>query len=454
MIRRWYQTTFVSLQDPNYRILWTGSMFSMLAFMMSFTVQAVVAFELEGTNSAVGLVALGFGASMVILGPMGGVIADRVSKRPLVFVGQMIVAAALFATGLLLVLGGMTIIWLTLLTAVMGLAFTFLGPARQAWVGEMVPPRNLANAVALGQLSMNISRVAAPLLAGLMIGSAAIGSGGTYIFMASLYGIVLLTVYILPPTKAKPAHERRAVTTELRAGVRYVARHSALRVLMLPFLAIVVIGFAFQIVLPALLERHLDREATDIGLILTVNAVAALVVSVGLAGMVGTKWAWPLMLGCGVLLGLGFLLLSAAPSFEFALLAMVVMGPGLSGFMLINNSLIMANTSPAYFGRVMSLTMLAFGVQGVLSLPTGILADAIGERQILVVAGIAVLIVVALGSAAYAALGRSGALRADPVSALSAVAAPRRVLARPHGIAMVVGQKSGESVRLATGSGD
>ena len=287
-----------------------------------------------------------------------------------------------------------------------------------------------------------------------MIGSAAIGSGGTYIFMASLFGIVLLTVYILPPTKAKPASERRAVTTELRAGVSYVARHRALRVLMLLFLAIVVIGFAFQIVLPALLERHLDREATDIGLILTVNAVAALVVSVGLAGMVGTKWAWPLMLGCGVLLGLGFLLLSVAPSFEFALLAMVVMGPGISGFMLINNSLIMANTSPAYFGRVMSLTMLAFGVQGVLSLPTGILADAIGERQILVVAGIAVLVVVALGTAAYVALGRSGALRADRESVLPALTVRRRAVASPQGIAMVVGQKSGESVRLATGSGD
>jgi len=459
MLTTWFRTTFEALWVPEYRILWAGSLFATLGFMMSFTVQAVVAFEIGGSNSAVGMVQLGLGASMLILGPMGGVIADRVSKRPLVFWGQVMVGVSLAATGVLLITGELTILWLTLMTALMGIAFSFMGPARQAWVGELVPRRLLPNAVALSQLSMSISRVGAPLMAGVMLGTAFIGAGGTYLFMASLYIIVVATLFLLPPTKAKPKAERRAVRTELMAGFRYVGANPVLRLLMLLFMALVVVGFTFQVVLPAFLERHLDRAPTDIGLILTVSAVSSLVASVLVAGMVASKWAWVLMLGGGVLAGVGFLLLSIAPNFGLAVLTMVVMGPGLAVFMLINNALIMANTSPAYFGRVMSLTMLAFGVQGVLALPAGILADSLGERQTLALGGFLVLGVVALGAMGYLSLMRQGLLRPRAersperaeVEAPQPVPAGRAIVPRPHGVAMMVGQKTGAAARFASG---
>ena len=410
MLRGWRHTTFQALENPQYRLLWLGSLFSMLAFMMQWTVQAVVAFDLAGTNSAVGLVQLGVGLSMLILGPFGGVVADRVSKKPLVFWGEFAVAVSMAATGVLILLGVLTILWLVLLTAVMGLVFAFLGPALQAWVGQMVPPHLLPNAVALTQLSMNMSRVGAPLLAAIMLSSATIGAGGAYLFMGALFIVVLATISRLPATRAKPKAQRRSVTTELVEGLRYVRGDSALRALMLLFVAVVVLGFMWQVVLPAFLERHLDRAPTDIGLILTVNAIAALAVSLPLAGIVGTKWAWPAMLGAAAVLGAGFLLLAVAPSFELALLTMLVLGPGLSGFMLVNNSLIMALTDPAYFGRVMSLTMLAWGVQGALALPFGALADSVGEREMLAIVGIALLAITVMGTTVILGLARRGGL--------------------------------------------
>ena len=157
MIRRWARTTFLALGNPQFRLLWIGSLFSMLAFMMQWTAQAVVAFDLGGTNSAVGLVQLGIGLSMLVLGPIGGVIADRVSKKPMVFWGQTIVAASFVATGAMILAGALTLPWLVVLTAVMGVVFAFTGPTQQAWVGEMVPPSMLPNAVALSQLAGNAS---------------------------------------------------------------------------------------------------------------------------------------------------------------------------------------------------------------------------------------------------------------------------------------------------------
>ena len=414
MIRRWITTTFQALGNSQYRLLWIASLFSMLAFMMQWTVQAVVAFDLAGTNSAVGLVQLGIGLSMLILGPFGGVIADRVSKKPMVFWGQLIIAASFFVTGGMILAGALTLAWLVLLTAAMGLVFAFLSPALQAWVGEIVPYKMLPNAVALSQLAANGSRVAGPLVAGMMLGAAAIGAGGAYLFMGALFIVVLSIVSRLPATRAKPAAERRTVSVELMEGVSYVASTPALRTLMVLLTAVVVLGFMWQIVLPALLERHLDRSPTDVGLMLTANAVAALAVALPLAGIVGTRWAWPAMFACIALLGVGFFLLAAAPSFTTALLATLALGPGLSGFMLVNNALIMSNTNPGYFGRVMSLTMLSWGFQGALSLPFGALADAIGEREMLAIIGVLLLVVAVVGGLHTLRLARRGELTRPP----------------------------------------
>ena len=408
--QQWFRTTFQALSNPQYRLLFIGSVFSMLAFMMQWTVQSVVAFELGGTNSAVGVVHLGVGVSMLVLGPFGGVVADRVSKKPMLFWGQTIVALSFFVTGALIFLELLTLPLLVLLTAVMGLVFAFLSPAQQAWVGEMVPQKILPNAVALSQLAANGSRVVGPLIAGTMLGVTAIGAGGAYIFMGLLFIAVIFAVWLLPATQAKPKDERNSVGEELLAGLRYVAGSAPIRTLMVLLVAIVVLGFMWQIVLPAFLERHLGRATTEVGFVLTINAVGALIVALPLTSIVGTRWAWPAMLGCGILLGIGFLLLARAETFNGVLFAVFLMGPGLSGFMLVNNALIMSNIAPGYYGRVMSLTMLAWGLQSTMSLPFGFLADSIGERQMLTLLGIGVIAVVVVGCAVAIRLAQRGLL--------------------------------------------
>jgi MFS family permease len=86
---------------------------------------------------------------------------------------------------------------------------------------------------------------------------------------------------------------------------------------------------------------------------------------------------------------------------------MVVVGLGSTGFQMLNNALQMSETDPAYYGRVMSLTMLAWGSQSITALPYGFLADEIGERSALLVMGLAVLGLLALSSSAWAAVRRT-----------------------------------------------
>lgn len=386
--------TFGSLRIRNYRMLWSGSLLATTAFMMSFMLVPSVAFDIAGTNTAAGLAQLGSGIGMFLVSPIGGVIADRKHKKPLVLTGQAIPALVILTTGILILADVITIPMLTAATLIMGLGFAFMGPARQAWVGELVPPASLPNAIALQQIAQNVSQVVAPLLIAILVGTW-LGIGGSYLFMASLFLVVLPLTSSLPNTEPTKK-ERRPIFTDLVEGVRYVWSDLRLRTLWLGFVGMVICGFAFQTLLPGLLSEELDRPPTDVGVIFLALAVAGLMASIPLAGLAHTRWAWPALLSMGLAVAIGFVLLSTAPSYGMVIVAGIPLGIGRSGFMLLDNALLMSNAEPPYYGRVMSLAMMGFGSQALLAPLWGLLADAIGVRQTLVVVGVAAATVTTL----------------------------------------------------------
>ena len=395
----WLRRTFSALDIPEYRVLWLGTTASMLAFTMSMPVQSVVAFDIAGTNSAVGVVSLGSGLAMLLLGPFGGVLADRLSKRMVLLFAQGMIGLIYLALGILVISGHISLLLLAGGTFIMGLGFTTIGPARQAYVGELVPPRRLANAVALSQLSQTFARVVSPLTAGVLIGIAVVGAGGTYLVMASLFVYVIITLRSLPPTRARVGGN--SMLADLRAGLAHVRDNRRRALLAVLFPATVMAGFSFQAVLPGLLEHQLDEPARMVGPMIAVSAIGGFTAAILLAGVAGGRRAWMLMFGGMGMLATGLFLLAAAPHIATALGAMVVVGAGTGGFQLMNNSLLMLESEPPFHGRVMSLTTLAWGLNGFVALPIGMLADRFGERTVIAGQGVAVLVVTALGALYY-----------------------------------------------------
>ncbi len=386
--------TFAALQNHDYRRLWSGSMLATTAFMMSFMLVPSVAFEITGSNASAGLAQMGSGIGMFVVSPIGGVIADRFRKKPLVLAGQCLPALVILAVGILIVTDRITVPLLTLGTLIMGLGFSFMGPARQAWVSELVPRPALPNAIALQQLAQNIAQVGAPLFIALLVGNV-IGIGGAYLFMASVFLVVLPLTLSLPDTPPSGG-ERRALRTELAAGVGYVWRDLRLRTLWLGFIGIVVCGFAFQTLLPGLLEQELGRESTEIGPVFLVLAIAGLLVNLQLAAIVGTRWAGAALVAMGVIMAAGFAAVALAPNYGVLLASAVPLGIGRSGFMLVDNALLMSNADPSYHGRVMSLAMMGFGTQSLLAPVWGALADAVGVRQTLGLVGLVAALITAI----------------------------------------------------------
>ena len=396
-IHGWRANTFLALEHPQFRILFAGTLFATLAYMMMFVAQSVVSFDLGGTNSAVGLVSMGTGISMLIGSPWGGVIADRMNRKYLIVLGQGAGAVMLALTGVLLLLDLVNLPLMFILTLILGATFVFMGPARNAFTADIVGPRLIGNAVALNQLAHSWGMPIAPMLAALLLESA-VGGGGTYVVMGILVSIGVLSMAVMPNTgKPQQQGEQRSPMSDLLDGIRYVTQRPPLRLMILLFMATVVIGFMFRVLTPALLEHHLDRQSTDMGLMMTVNGIASAVLAIGVAGLATSRWSWPLIFILMGVMGLGYLVMSQAQTYGVAVASMMLLGPGLQGPTLLLQAKIVMNTESAYLGRVTAFTMMSWGISSVSGGPAGVLADLLGEREVL--AGVALLtfVFVALG---------------------------------------------------------
>lgn len=387
MLSRWAHDTFFALRYPHYRTLWIGTTLAFLAFMMSWIVQSVVAFDLTGKNAAVGVVGLGQGVSQLLIAPFGGVLADRVSKRKLVLIGQTTMGITFAVVGVLVLTDNITILLLLISTFIMGVVFSFIGPARQAWIGELLPQEVMGNGIALQQVAMTATRVLGPVIAGLLVGASFVGAGGAYLFMAGIFVIVIATLISLPPTK-NTAKKGSSVLGDFVLGFHQVSRKPRLALLVLSFIGVVIAGYSWQVLLPGMLENELQIDPEkSVGWLVSASALSGLTITLLMASRAGSPAAWKLMFIGAAMIGAALLLLAVTPSYGAAIGIMLLLGAGTGAFQMLNNSLIMQECDPQYFGRVMALTFMAWGFNGLVGLPFGLLADAMGERETLFIMG-------------------------------------------------------------------
>lgn len=388
--RRGKVDTYASLRIPVYRVLFIIGAFGFVATQSQAIARGWLANELSASNTGLGGVFMAFGVPMLVATPMGGVAADRYSKRTiLVLTNVLLTLSALWIA--LAVSFDFVEYWMLLATSAMqATAFSFLVPSRMALTGEVVGRDLISNAIVLGQMSMNSARIIGPAIAGMFIGIAWIGTAGVYYFSAVLSGTAMLGCFRLPP-----GHPREEAGTTARSefadSLRYVwqRRHVA-NLLLVSFVAVMV-GFPFVAFLPRYATEILDVGSSGYGFLAAASAVGAVLVSMFIAGRSAGSAAWRIQAVSGVLFGAMLVALAVAPGYAAAVVAIAAVGAASAGFQAMNNSIVLAMSDLEYHGRVQSLMMLSFSGFGMAALPLGALADAIGLRETLAIMGTAVI---------------------------------------------------------------
>jgi MFS family permease len=400
---RYLSRTFYSLENQQFRILWFGTLFSFLGMQMQVIARGYLAFTLTGTNSALGGVMLAFGVPQLLLGLWGGVIADRLPKRKTLLVMQTVVAtnSAWVAT---MIEFDMVAYWMLIVaSAVQGAAFAFIGPARQAFISDLVGRQSIGNAVVLQQLSMNSTRVIGPAVAGALIAIPLIGVAGVYYLTTAGFVIATITMMRLPAGDPAPGASDRSPLLDLRDGLSYVRARPAVAILILSSFSIVMVGFPYQSFLPSIALDLYNVDAGGLGLLSTTAAIGAVGSTIVVATIAGHRRAWQYQPLAAVAFGSSLLLLGLSPNFYTGLAVMLFVGALAAAFQSLNNALTMMMTDHEYHGRVQSITMLSWSFFGLAALPIGIIADHIGLRETLALQGlICILAIIALQTAGRA----------------------------------------------------
>ena len=383
------QVAFGALQNRAFMLLWLGSLCSFIAFFTSNVVQQVVAFELTGENTSVGLVVFGRGLAQLVLGPVGGALADRISKRTILIVCQSVTAVVFFALALLMWSGWMEVIHLVVGGFLVGVTFAFLGPSRSAYVVDIVEPERQGNAVALNQVALNVSRVLGPALAGVLLAWHLSGATGAFIVMGALYVAALSLQSGLPPTGNGEA-PARGILADVFDGFRYVGRNPRLRTLIVMFMLLVMLGFPYVTVLPGFVENHLGHPAKSVSVLFGTTAAGGLVASLWMTAVADSPRVLLYYCAGAFTFGLSLFGVWLAQDLVQASAAMVVVGLTAGCFTTLHGAVVLKYTDPAYMGRVMSLGMFAFGAFGLIAVPVGMAADRWGEASVIAFHGLLV----------------------------------------------------------------
>ena len=138
------RTTFAALAVPNYRRYYAGQAVSLIGTWMQMTAQSWLVLTLTHSSVALGVIVALQTLPVLLLGPYGGVIADRVDKRKMMIALQTAMGVQALILGLLTVTGSVHVWEIGALAALLGLNNAFENPARQSFMMELVGPESCA----------------------------------------------------------------------------------------------------------------------------------------------------------------------------------------------------------------------------------------------------------------------------------------------------------------------
>jgi predicted MFS family arabinose efflux permease len=383
----WAESTFAAFRFHGYGALWLNALFTTLGVVSCFTTLFVVMADLTGTNRGVGAVTFAIGVPMLLLGPMAGVLADRLSKRKVLFAAQATMSAAALTLGVLIATDLVTVPWVLGVSVVCGTCLSLLGPAQIAYMGSIVRADGLGNATALFQACLNLTRIVGPFVVAGLVAVPALGSAGAMFMIAGLFATAIVPLAAMPPSRPGAA-SLDSVFSSLGMGLRHIAGRPRLRRLVIAFLSVTLTGFSYFVVLPRFTENVLDAGPSGYGVLIGVSSIGGLAATVLIAPLADSPRVFTLLRGAAFAFGVMLILTGFAPVFALALVAMVGVGASAGSFQALNNAAAFRAADPAYLGRVTALMNLAWSFTNLAGLPVGLIADAAGERATL--AGIGV----------------------------------------------------------------
>jgi len=378
--------TFESLTIFNYRVFWLGQLVSVSGTWMQTTAQAWLVLKMTNSPLALGTVTMLQFLPVTLLTLFGGVLADRLPKRKVVFCTQTVAALQALLLAFLVLTNTVQLWHIYALALLLGVVNAFDNPTRQAFVVELVGREHLQNAIALNSSLFNSARIIGPAIGGIVI--TAVGIGQAFLFNGLSFIPLIVGLLFLRPGQfyAVPQPQRGNIFRQLGAGVRYAVGTPEVLLILMTMAVMGTFGYNFNTILPLIAKYVLHAGALGLGILTSALGVGALVAALGVASARSTSHA--VLLGAAALFSVVLLLVGLSPWLPLTLALLVLLGAASIVFSASANTRLQLTTPAELRGRVMSLYFLLFaGTTPIGGFLVGVLATRMGVRATTVLFG-------------------------------------------------------------------
>ncbi len=384
--------TFASLRHRDFALLWAGTVVMGAGQWLQQVTLSWLVFDMTRSAFMLGLInGLRF-LPFLFTSLIGGVMADRVDRRRLMFATQayLMVVTALMAV---LLLSGREQVWhLFAFTFLSGLGWSFTMPVRQSLVPALVPRPDLLNAIALSSTAFNLTRTIGPAIGGLLL--VTLGGGGNFLVQVGFYAIVLVTIAAMrvPAVPAGPPGRATSAWGSIKEGLRYVRSTPLVVTLLTLGLVPMLLGMPYMSLLPIFAADVYHMGAGGLGLLIGVGGLGSFLATLVVAGAGDFRRKGLVQLLSLASLGVTLALYAQVPWLPLALVVLVAVGASQMAYSTLNQTQLQTAITDNMRGRVMSIYMLNVGLVPAGSFAAGALAELFGAPA--TVTGMGVLITV------------------------------------------------------------
>jgi MFS family permease len=376
--------TFESYGVARFRLHQASWVTSSMAMQMAQLARPWLAFEISDSALMLGVVAASQGLAQVVAAPFGGLAADRLPKRTVLLLSQIVLLGMVSVMAVLVALGAAEVWHLAVLAVIHGVAVTFNNPVRQAFIPLLLPRRLLANGLALHNGARSLNQVVGPAIVGILL---EIEIATAFFVIVGLH-VISVAFSTRLPRGGPERGEGRSIAGELLYGLRYVTKHKFLRIIVLLSVMATIFVHPYPALLPVFQKNVLAVGELALGLMFASVGLGVLVASLAVATFSGWSTKSGTQLFAGLVFGAVVVAFALSPFYLLSLLTLFVAGAASQVFSVANSTQMMYHADPALYGRVAGLNIWIRALMSIALLGYGALIDVFGAPATVATSGL------------------------------------------------------------------
>jgi MFS family permease len=374
-----------ALRYRDFKLLLGGLFMALTGWWMIIVAQGWLVLDLTDSAAAVSLVGAMLSLPFLFLGPLSGVLADRLYRKHLLVGTRSTVAVLMFVEGALILSGRIEVWHMVVLAFLAGCAFAADIPARQSLIPDTVPHSLVANAVAINVSVFSMTTIAGPIIgAGVLTWA---GAGGC--FIANGIGNAALAASIgLMHIPKRPRERQTSMVGDFVSGLRYVRGERVVLVLLSVSLIMSLTGRNWQQLAAVFVRDVFHSGEAGLGALYTaagIGAVSGAAFLVAISHRDRRSRIYMISLAVAIAGLVGF---SLSPSLPAAAVTLLFVGVGLQVTETITQTVLLVETPEHMRGRVISLSSLIWGLQPLGVLVAGVVSDAVSPQAAILGGGL------------------------------------------------------------------